>query len=86
MKFLWYTEYDLSNYETEVHLIRLATDYITLGQWLKLKSFTGSGGEAKAFLQENEISVNNEKENRRGRKLYPGDIVNINGTEFRIET
>ena len=26
------------------------------------------------------IGLNKEKENRRGRKLYPGDVINIEGT------
>ena len=45
---------------------------ITLGQFLKYVNIISSGAEAKMFLQENALVVNGEKENRRGRKLYPG--------------
>jgi len=52
-------------------------EYITLGQFLKKQSFISSGGEAKQFLLDNIVLVNGEREERRGRKLYPGDVVNM---------
>ena len=57
--------------------IHLKTPHITLGQLLKIADLVSSGGQAKWFLQEyaNDILVNGEPENRRGRKLYPGDSV-----------
>ena len=45
------------------------SEYITLAQFLKLEGFIGSGGEAKYFLQEVEVELNGELENRRGKKL-----------------
>lgn len=65
--------------------IKIRNDYITLGQFLKLKDFIQSGGEAKAALQELEITVNGVVENRRGRKLYSGDQVVIEGHAFLIQ-
>ena len=53
--------------------------YITLGQLLKLTDCIAAGGQAKSFLQECGVSVNGEAENRRGRKLYPDDVVEIEG-------
>ncbi|KRL06351.1 hypothetical protein FC92_GL000872 [Liquorilactobacillus hordei DSM 19519] len=44
---------------------------------LKIASIIDSGGQAKWFLQENEVWVNGEQDNRRGRKLYAGDQVSI---------
>ena len=41
-----------------------------------------SGGEAKVFLAEVRTLVNGEREDRRGRKLYPGDVVEIPGEEI----
>lgn len=29
------------------------------------------------FLEEFPVFINNEQDNRRGRKLYPGDIISI---------
>ncbi len=55
--------------------IEISTDYIQLGQFLKLANILESGGMIKVFLQENGVYVNDELETRRGKKLYPGDTV-----------
>jgi len=57
--------------------VSIHTEYITLGQFLKLADIIDTGGMAKAFLAEVPVTVNGEKDNRRGRKLYPGDEVEI---------
>jgi ribosome-associated protein len=57
--------------------IAISTEYITLGQLLKLADCIGTGGEVKAFLQENGVLVNGQPDNRRGRKLVPGDTVQV---------
>ncbi|HET7657779.1 MAG TPA: S4 domain-containing protein YaaA [Bacillales bacterium] len=59
--------------------IQITTEYMTLGQFLKLADVIDSGGAAKIFLAENTVFVNGEPENRRGRKLYDGDQVEIPG-------
>jgi S4 domain protein YaaA len=64
----------------------IKTDYITLGQLIKYLSLVGSGGEVKIFLQMNDIYLNGELENRRGRKIYPGDILKIQDTEYIIQS
>lgn len=65
--------------------IGIETEFITLGQLLKMTDTISSGGMAKWFLSEHEVLVNEEAEDRRGRKLRPEDTVNIPGTgEFRI--
>jgi S4 domain protein YaaA len=65
--------------------IKIKTEYITLGQLLKLTRLAYSGGIVKAFLEEHKISVNDVSENRRGKKLYPGDKVTIKKFgEYRI--
>lgn len=59
--------------------------YITLNVLLKLTGIINTGGQAKYFLQENEVLVNGELENRRGRKLYPGDVIDIKNQSFKVE-
>jgi ribosome-associated protein len=59
--------------------IQIHTDYITLGQFLKLSDCISTGGQAKIFLQETSIHVNGEPENRRGKKLVPRDVVKVEG-------
>ena len=62
--------------------ITLKTEYITLGQLLKFISVIQSGGEAKIWLQLNEVLVNGNLETRRGRKLYPDDWVMIESERY----
>lgn len=68
-------------------LVEITDDYITLGQFLKLTSIISSGGMAKPFLAQTEIYVNDEEENRRGKKLYANDIISIpNIGDFQIQS
>lgn len=55
----------------------IETEYITLGQFLKEINVISSGGMAKFYLSEHSVFVDNELENRRGRKLYPGMMIEI---------
>ncbi len=65
--------------------IGIETEFITLGQLLKMTDTISSGGMAKWFLSEHEVLVNGELEDRRGRKLRPEDQVSIPEVgEFRI--
>lgn len=64
--------------------IKITSEYITLGQFLKFADVIKSGGEAKQFLLENVVVVNGENDNRRGRKLRSGDIVVISGSTYKI--
>lgn len=59
--------------------IRIQTDTITLGQFLKLADIIQSGGMAKWFLSEHTVLVNGEQDQRRGRKLVKGDRIEIEG-------
>ncbi|WP_423363771.1 S4 domain-containing protein YaaA [Mycoplasma sp. P36-A1] len=65
--------------------VKINTEYITLTQLLKNESIIGSGGEAKYFLADYPVLVNNEEESRRGRKLYPSDVIIVLDDEFIIE-
>ena len=69
------------------NIIELRQDepYITLGILLKIGKIIQTGGEAKIFLSENYAKVNGEEENRRGRKLYPGDRIEIANKVFLIK-
>ncbi|MDR2661003.1 MAG: S4 domain-containing protein YaaA [Lactobacillaceae bacterium] len=67
--------------------VEINTEFITLGQLLKIINITDSGGASKYYLAShpNDFNINNEKENRRGKKLYPNDIVKIKDFgEFKI--
>lgn len=64
--------------------IKLTSDYITLGQFLKFVGLVDTGGEAKQFLASEKIIVNEIEDNRRGRKLYPGDEIKTKETAYKI--
>lgn len=65
--------------------LEIDREYITLGQALKMTDAISSGGMAKWFLSEHEVFVNGEAEDRRGKKLRHGDVVNIPGVgRFKI--
>lgn len=57
--------------------IHITTEYITLGQFVKLANVLESGGHVKSYIQEIGVHVNGELEKRRGRKLYPGDVIEM---------
>ena len=64
--------------------IKIDLEFITLGQFLKHVDIISSGGMAKWYLSEHTILLDNEVENRRGKKIYPGSVVEIpdEGTYF----
>ena len=55
--------------------ITIDRPFITLGQLLKEEGIIPTGGAAKWYLKENQVLVNGEPDDRRGRKLYPDDQV-----------
>lgn len=59
--------------------VAISTEYIKLDQFLKLADCVPTGGMAKALLQEGAVKINGDQEDRRGRKLYPGDTVEVEG-------
>ena len=65
--------------------IFIYTDFVTLGQFLKLANLIQTGGEAKEFLSNHKILVDGELDNRRGRKLYDGMVVSLLDKKFIIK-
>jgi len=67
--------------------ITIKSEFITLGQFLKFVDVISSGGMVKHALETLTIYVNDVLENRRGKKLYPGDKILIKTIgEFRISS
>jgi ribosome-associated protein len=60
-------------------------EYIKLDQFLKLAQVVETGGEAKHLILSGEVVVNGSIETRRGRKLYPGDVVRIGEDEIVVQ-
>ncbi len=57
--------------------IRIHEEYIKLGQFLKLAGIADTGGQAKYYIMDGKIKVNGEIVTQRGKKIFPGDIVDI---------
>ncbi|MFX1760162.1 MULTISPECIES: RNA-binding S4 domain-containing protein [Rhodococcus] len=64
--------------------VPIRDESIRLGQFLKLASLIDSGAEAKEVIADGLVSVNGEVEERRGRQLKVGDVVEIAGASARV--
>ena len=66
-------------------IVKITSEFIKLDQFLKWADVTSSGLEAKYLVQDGAVKVNGETEERRGRKLYPGDTVEVMDKKFIVE-
>ena len=57
--------------------LEINTEFITLGQLLKMTNAISSGGMAKWYLDEYIVHVNGEEEQRRGKKLRHDDVIKL---------
>ncbi|MBR4667197.1 MAG: RNA-binding S4 domain-containing protein [Butyrivibrio sp.] len=69
----------------EIIKLRENDEFIKLGQALKKAGLEGSGVDAKNDIQAGLVKVNGEVEERRGRKLYDGDVFEYDGTQVKVE-
>ena len=67
-----------------MEVITIRDEFIKLGQAMKLAGVVESGVEAKIVIQDGLVKVNGVVDDRRGRKLYSGDIVTYRGESFQI--
>ena len=66
--------------------IKIRDEFIKLGQLLKLADMVQDGVEAKYVITDGLVKVNGEIDDRRGRKVYEGDIVSYDGKEIKENT
>ncbi len=64
--------------------IKIHTPDIKLSQFLKWAEITASGGEAKNLIREGKVKVNGEVIIIPGKKLHPGDLIEVEG-EMRVK-
>ena len=64
--------------------IPITTEYIKLESFLKLANAVESGGMAKNFILNEQVSVNGEICTMRGKKLRPGDVVGFDGCFYKV--
>ena len=65
--------------------VSITSEYITLGQFLKFVGIIDCGSYAKQFLLENKVVINDEQDQRRGRKIYPGDVVVVLKKKYEVD-
>lgn len=65
--------------------ITIRDEFIKLGQAMKLAGLVESGVEAKIEIQEGFVKVNGEVELQRGKKIYPGDVIEFEGQQVKVE-
>ncbi len=64
--------------------IIITTEFIKLQDLLKFANLVSTGGEAKIIIQEGEVKVNGEVCTMRGKKIRPGDIVELDGQQLTV--
>ena len=64
--------------------ITIRDEFIKLGQALKLAGVVDDGVEAKYVIQEGLVKVNGETDQRRGRKVYAGDVISFQDEEIKV--
>ena len=64
--------------------IIITTEFIKLQDLLKFANLVSTGGEAKIIIQEGEVKVNGEVCTMRGKKIRPGDIVELGGQQLTV--
>lgn len=63
--------------------VKINTPFIKLEQFMKFCGACDTGGEAKLLIQNGNVHVNGEVCTMRGKKLYNGDIISLDGKEYR---
>ncbi|ORB30423.1 RNA-binding S4 domain-containing protein [Mycolicibacterium parafortuitum] len=64
--------------------VAIRDETIRLGQFLKLANLIDSGADAKTVIADGAVTVNGEPEQRRGRQLRAGDVVEFSGRAARV--
>ena len=64
--------------------IKINTDIIKLDSFLKWCGAVSLGSEAKMLIQNGSVKLNNDIDTRRSKKLSRGDIVELNGIQYKL--
>ena len=64
--------------------VKINTDFIRLDSFLKFKGIAQTGGQAKQFIVDGIVKVNDEICTARGKKIRGGDKVSIFSVDYYI--
>ena len=70
--------------ETQTEKIAIKTEFIKLDLLLKFSGVADIGSEAKQMVLDGIVKVNGEVCTMRGKKIRPGDLVEITGEDMII--
>ena len=62
----------------------IETEFIKLESFLKFAGAAETGGDAKNRIQNGEVLVDGEVCTMRGKKLYPGMAVELDGSVYTV--
>lgn len=71
--------------EKKIEVVVISTSFIKLDSFLKFAGAAETGGQAKELVQGEDVLVNGEICTMRGKKLRPGDTVDVRGRVFSVE-
>ena len=69
----------------ETRTVKLSRIPVELHKILKFENLAVSGGEAKHMIAEGRVTVNGKIETRKQKKIYPGDVIEIEGYRLEME-
>jgi len=64
--------------------IQITTEFIKLDSLLKFAAVCETGGEAKEAVQAGDVKVNGQVCTMRGKKIRPGDVVELDGVRLVV--
>lgn len=68
--------------EIQTEKVRITTEFIKLDQLLKFSGAAEIGSQAKSMIADGIVDVNGETCLMRGKKIRPGDTVDVNGDDI----
>ena len=63
--------------------VKIKTEFIKLDALLKFAGLCDTGGFAKELVQQGQVKVNGEICTMRGKKIRPGDVIEVD--QYRVE-
>lgn len=68
----------------EMEEVKISTEFIKLDSFLKWCGAVSQGSDAKMYILNEEVKVNGDICTQRGKKIRPGDIVEIDDKKYRV--
>ncbi|MBU4690443.1 RNA-binding S4 domain-containing protein [Mycoplasma sp. ES3157-GEN-MYC] len=67
------------------NIVFINNGFITIGQLLKKVGLIDTGGQAKYYLENNKIKINDKTPIGRNTKVFAGDVVWVNNLIYYVK-